>query len=483
MRSLLIFILFTLTFTAYAGRGREAWKTQDRRGQLALLKEYRAWIEKYEALHSDSVVKQWSFFSEAWAEEVMNCIFAGWPSRQVGGSCRSPSVVEESQYAQGSCAADEMQCQPLLFGEGVCASVRSSEDKQLAFSNCNQNFRSKERTLADVLDEVKAKSREQDLLALFDLVDRICSQGAQRTTAMCRRLEIVSASLKAANRDSARPIERDVSAEIAVVENLVEINKAARDAGHAPIDCDPSQGVRVLVDIPDGQVTSNTVPLVGFVRERAREVACIGGMGQYRSHTYCGGDTTPTPSGFNFHTRGRPYREVQIVSQDGARDATYLYFHDGISDQDSHNGKSMMFLLPRHGQPVAVENGDEVSITLTTGEEVVMNKTTGQVVRGVLQEGPFSTIMDRFTRPPPNVSYTGRGISIRVDHRYDFPTSAGGDATAEVRQGNRVCQVPRARLWDAEGRLLAETDAQMVTVLNTACPATGSQRRFSIEGL
>lgn len=486
MRLSLLFILVAFSFSAYAGRGRDAWKQQDRRGQLVLLKEYRAWIGQYEALKKDAVVKQWSFFSEAWAQEVMNCIFAGWPSREENGSCRSPSAVEGSKYAQGSCSSSEMQCQPLLFGEGVCASTASREDKQSAFSQCNKQFLASEKTLQQVLDEVKSKDREQELLALFDFVDRICSEGKQKTTGMCRRLEQVAGSLKAVQKDKAGEVvavENEMAAEVAVVNSLVAINEEARSAGHAPIDCDPSQGVRVPVYESTEQVTSNTIALPAFNRERSRDVACIGGTQGYRSYTYCGGDTEKTPSGFDFRSGDRPYRDLQMASEDGARDATYLYFHDAISEQDSHNGKSMMFLLPRHGQPQAIENGNEVNITLTTGEEVVMDKTTGKVIRGVLQEGPFSTIMDRFLRPPPNVSYNGRGISIRVDHRYDYPTAPGGDATAEVRQGNRVCQVPRARLWDAEGRLLAETDAQMVTVLNSACPATGSQQRFSIEGI
>lgn len=475
MRNLLIIMMLTLTCTAYAGRGREAWKVQSTDGQLVLLKEYRAWIGKYEAIQNSKVVSQWSLFSAAWAQEVMDCIFAGWPSRAEGGSCRSPSAVEGSKYAQGSCSATEMQCQPLLFGDGVCVSVANSEEKQSAFANCDKNFKASEKTLQQVRAEVKSKNREEELLALFDFVDRICQEGQQKTTGMCRRLEQVVASLRAAQQDTV--------VEVMVVNRLVEINQAARSAGHAPIDCDPAQGVRLPVYEAAEQVSRNTVPLPGFNRERSREVACIGGTQGYRSYTYCGGDTQRTPSGFDFRSGDRPYRDLQIVSEDGARDGTYLYFHDAISEQDSHNGKSMMFLLPRLGQPQAIENGNEVSITLTTGEEVVMNKTTGKVIRGALQEGPFSTIMDRFLRPPPNVSYTGRGISIRVDHRFDYPTSPGGDATAEVRQGNRVCQVPRARLWDADGRLLAETDAQIVTVLNTACPPSSGQQRFSIEGI
>lgn len=486
MRYSLLFIIATFAFSAYAGKGRDAWKQQDRRGQLVLLQEYRAWIGQYETLQKDAVVKQWSFFSQAWAQEVMDCIFAGWPSREVSGSCRSPSAVEESKYTQGSCSSSEMQCQPLLFGEGVCATTASRDDKQSAFSQCDKKFKASEKTLQQVLDEVKSKNREQELLELFDFVDRICSEGAQKTTGMCRRLEQVAASLKAVQKDKREEnvaVENVMAAEVTVINSLVAINEEARNAGHAPIDCDPSQGVRMPLYESTVQTGRNTASLPGFNRERSRDVACIGGTEGYRTYTYCGGDTERTPSGFDFRSGDSPYRDLQITSEDGARDATYLYFHDAISEQDSHNGKSMMFLLPRHGQPQAIENGNEVSITLTTGEEVVMDKTTGKVIRGVLQEGPFSTIMDRFLRPPPNVSYTGRGISIRVDHRYDYPTAPGGDATAEVRQGTRVCQVPRARLWDAEGRLLAETDAQMVTVLNSACPASGNQQRFSIEGI
>jgi hypothetical protein len=480
MRFMLFFICAAICGSVYAGQGREAWKLETQRGRLVLLKEYRTWIGQYEALKKDAVVKQqWSLFTQAWAEEVMDCIFAGWPSRRINGSCRSPSAIEGSKYTQGSCSAQEMQCQPLLFGEGVCAPISSREEKQSVFSSCNRKFQKSEKSLNDVLAEVKSKNQEQELLTLFDFVDRICTEGAQKTTGMCRRLEQVASSLKASRAPGSSEIEVDTS----VVARLSVINDAARAAGHAPVDCDPSQGVRMAVHDSASQFSRNSVSLPNFVRERSREVACIGGTQGYNTHTYCAGDTEKTSAGFSFRHGDGPFRDIQFVSTDGSRDGTHLYFHDGISELDSHNGKSMMFLLPRLGLPQAVENGSEVSITLTTGEEVVMDKDTGMIIRGALQEGPFSTIMDRFLRPPPNVSYTGRGISIRVDHRFDYPTAPGGDATAEVRQGDRVCQVPRARLWDADGRLLAETDAQMVNVLNTACPATGSQRRFSIEGI
>jgi hypothetical protein len=212
---------------------------------------------------------------------------------------------------------------------------------------------------------------------------------------MCRRLEQVAASLKAAYVPGNQVADSNAQI-VAVVDRLVDINQAARSAGHAPVDCDPGQGVRMSVYESSEQITNNSIPLPGFARERSRDVACIGGTQGYRTYTYCGGDTVKTQSGFSFRSGSAPYREIQMDSPDGARDGTSLYFHDAISEQDSHNGKSMMFLLPRLGLPQAIENGNEVSITLTTGEEVVMDKTTGKVIRGVLLEGPFSTIMDRF---------------------------------------------------------------------------------------
>jgi hypothetical protein len=163
-----------------------------------------------------------------------------------------------------------------------------------------------------------------------------------------------------------------------------------------------------------------------------------------------------------------PRREIQIVSRNHALNETYLYLADLAGGPDSHDVKSVMFLLPRKSVPQARKVGNEVHVTLPTGEEVVFDKTSNAIIRGALNEGPMHLTTDRFARRPPNVNYQGSGISIRLNHRYEEPTMSS--TTAEIKQGNQTCTVQRTHLFTDQGKLRTENDEDFVKVLNQRCP-------------
>ena len=112
-----------------------------------------------------------------------------------------------------------------------------------------------------------------------------------------------------------------------------------------------------------------------------------------------------------------------------------------------------------------------MEITLTTGEKVIVDKTDSQIKSGALTEGEHDLSMDRYKRKAANINYTGSGISIRVDHRFEYPTQ--GALTAEVKQGGRMCKIPKVKIWNAEGKLLSRSDAELLSVLKLACPKEG----------
>jgi hypothetical protein len=477
-------LLWLVASSVWAGAGRDAWVVASPAEREKIYQSYREWIDEHEysAGQSSSQASAISWWSLAWAQESFDCFYGGWPSRRKNGLCEHPRKHGDSGYQNGSCQPDSMQCQPLLFGEGLCVSMATRQIRQQTYANCERKFRASGRNPGPVMGQILQRGNEERLLALFDSIDSVCKSAP---SGMCRRLEKRVAEIRNERRQVNSSVtvidngtvvnsqEGQSSVEVALTQ-VNNIQQAARSAGHAPIDCDPSQGVRRVeeVTLPEGQPP--------FLRERSREVVCTGGETGYTRTSNCAGDRTFAGYSFRNWSLTRPRREINIIAMDGARDGNYLYFNDETSEYDSHNVKSMMFLLPRKGLPTSVENGNQVTVKLTTGEEVTFDKTNGAVLGGVLREGAFTTETNRHLKPPPNVSYTGRGISIRVDHRYLHPTEAGADDRAEVRQGNRVCQVPRGRLWDAEGRLINDTDEALVRTLNSACPG---QPRFSIEGL
>lgn len=244
----------------------------------------------------------------------------------------------------------------------------------------------------------------------------------------------------------------------------------------------------------------NPVSNQSFIRDRARGLRCTSstslpganGAGEITSIN-CARDGDESPGGvqivtnnnYPFYSRAAGVsptmnRVFRFASEDGSMQGTFLDVEDNILPQDSYNVKSRITILPRRQIPSAVVVGNEVRVTLTTGETVVFDAQTNKIKSGALTDGPVDPNTNRHARKPPNVNYTGRGISIRTDHRYEVPTSGAGDQTAEVRQGNRVCQVPRARLYDNDGKPVATDDAGMVRTINQACPAGSGERAFSI---
>lgn len=175
---------------------------------------------------------------------------------------------------------------------------------------------------------------------------------------------------------------------------------------------------------------------------------------------------------------GKPVRNIDFVSRDHAFNETFLYFEDLAGGPDSHDVKSIVLLLPRIGVPVVEVIENEVIVSLTTGEKVVFDKDTHAIKSGALKEGAIDLTTDRFKRQIPNIHYTGSGISIRVNHRYEYPTM--GATTAEVKQGTRVCQIQKTLIWDSEGQLLTQDDKSIVELLNKKCTKKVNEDLFHL---
>ncbi len=177
------------------------------------------------------------------------------------------------------------------------------------------------------------------------------------------------------------------------------------------------------------------------------------------------------PARSSYPDGGPPARKVEFWSRNGALNETYIYMYDEAGGPDSHNTKSMMFVLPRKVVPSVRVNGNDVEVTMNTGEKVVFDKRTSAIKSGAMREGPMDMTTDRHRRQPPNVHYSGSGISIRLNHRYLDPVLSG--EIAEVKQGNKTCRIPRATLLDSAGKLKSQSDAQFVRTINQSCPNQG----------
>jgi hypothetical protein len=130
------------------------------------------------------------------------------------------------------------------------------------------------------------------------------------------------------------------------------------------------------------------------------------------------------------HGPGESFREWRFVSQDHSKRETYLWVTDDPGmGRNSSLMDSVIVLLPRKVRPSIVAIGDEVQVTLTTGEKVVYDKKTKAIKSGVIKESPLDLNRDNAKRKFPDITYTGTGISIRVDKRGSNPRASAGSAT------------------------------------------------------
>jgi len=177
-------------------------------------REFFIALEKNRAFrtsHLDGEIKKaWMFFrifiDEAHGfDETFDCVFAGWPSKLVGGVCDRPQrqnpsyeTVMETMMSKhglaGSCAdirGNSLLCNPFLFGNNLCVAIQTRSDKSNATLNCSRKFRAEVaqgvRTEDQVLDAIN--EHQNELLETFSVANRVCSRGRQAGSKTCKNLE------------------------------------------------------------------------------------------------------------------------------------------------------------------------------------------------------------------------------------------------------------------------------------------------------
>jgi hypothetical protein len=188
-------------------------------------------------------------------------------------------------------------------------------------------------------------------------------------------------------------------------------------------------------------------------------------------------------AGFGFKSKGRhpftskarsPYgkgkvlRTIDMISRNQALNETYLHVIDFAGGPDSHDPKSVIYLFPRVEIPRISQTGDQLQLTLPTGEKAYIDADTGAVKGGALKEGPLDLNRNYKNRRSPNVHYTGDYVSVRLTHSYEEPTVAA--RTAIVRQKDNICELPRSTLFGRSGKLLTQSDEDFLEVINQECP-------------
>ncbi len=179
---------------------------------------------------------------------------------------------------------------------------------------------------------------------------------------------------------------------------------------------------------------------------------------------------------------GGPKRIFSIKFPERARQDLHFAITDVPTNKLSESMESYFYVFPRKLVPsiMMVEDGKKLQVTLPTGEHVYFNTESKEIAGGVLKEGaPIDLGPDRFKRGFADVSYAGKGVSIRVDRRGSDPrlgttatiTTGSPDPSCAAGQACRACKVASEKLWNQSGKIHFKfpTDAEFDVFLKANC--------------
>lgn len=155
---------------------------------------------------------------------------------------------------------------------------------------------------------------------------------------------------------------------------------------------------------------------------------------------------------FNFTFDGRSRQDMFLSIRD---DASLT----GLDSSDTLM-KSIIF-IPRKIFPYVDMNSSgneccQTKVFLPTGEMVIFDQLSKEILSGVLKELPIDREVSRHTRKFARVSYTGRGITIEASRRggspeytYKVPFNSNENIKqAIIKHQGKVCKVSKSVIWE-----------------------------------
>lgn len=513
------FLLFTLGLIIFssqssASSSAKMWSHLSMENKEKLLDAHMQFYEEYSATQVEELAQFgptrniFTIIESAYATTDMNCIYAGWPSKRVSGLCSTP-VRHNPGYEGGSCKNNELQCQPMLFGSGFCVPTSTKKQRNLAFSNCTQKFASSGRTARDVVTEVEKSGKQNELFEVMGFAEKTCQQGMQASTAMCKRLLEVLSDLKTIE---VMPEEKtEEKREEKKEEKKEESTPPAPPAPPLPPKEDkkptPPEVIIEGKKENDPQVREdfiNTVEQAGKLNSQTNSAGMIMcetnvpfDRTEPRANSYSIGSryvdgkyeklifsdnkkneyskgvrvTMNGPNQLAPNTATGPtQRQWDFISDDNALNSTYVQITDSPNPGTlSHLMETIHVLIPRKETPRAETKGNEIHVTLPTGEMVIFDAKTKLIKKGAMSEKAIDTNANRFQRKF-TTDYVGEGISIRVDRRGGDPRTGSGNVS--ITQKGKTCTLPKAQVWggsEDRPKFKFNDDKRLVDFLNSKC--------------
>lgn len=208
MRTIYFLLLILISTHSWAGMlDMQQFKNLNSNQQAEVLIAYKEFISLQSELELAEKVSSLNIglITEAYASEIYNCFYAGWPSvkKQVASAgkskfqCSSPGNSNQSyQRLASSCSQNQLLCNPTLFGKGLCVSTSTQVLRNQAFSQCEQKFEKQGGDIKKIARELSAGEGSVEADEMFRLVDDICGKGFQSTSSMCQNLKRKIAVIK-----------------------------------------------------------------------------------------------------------------------------------------------------------------------------------------------------------------------------------------------------------------------------------------------
>ena len=182
-------------------------------------------------------------------------------------------------------------------------------------------------------------------------------------------------------------------------------------------------------------------------------------------------------------------REYAFMFADRARENIYLAVNDDVklSGRFSHDNMFReLHFFPRNQLPtLALDNAKHVfRVTLPTGEPVLFDQDSLEVVGGALRESPIDFNRSRHQRRNPEVRYQGKYLAITVAQRGEAPRRAkvwGQTKFAEAyypAKYAKSCRLSPGHIWDQKPKrgdsdptlkMLHKSDEQLFAIVEKQC--------------
>ena len=182
-------------------------------------------------------------------------------------------------------------------------------------------------------------------------------------------------------------------------------------------------------------------------------------------------------------------RKYAFFYPDRAREDIHLEINDDVrlSRRFSHDNMFReLHFLPRRQLPsvVPIESGRKLKVTLSTGEPVIFDVNSKEIVDGVLMEDPIDFNPSRHRRANPKIRYRGRFLVITVAQRGEAARRDkvwGQTKFAEVHYPAKytsACRLSPRHIWDqrpAPGdvdptlRMLHHSDVSLLALIERQC--------------